>query len=258
MFNPFIFHKRLSNGQVIPQASTLARDYRCPAVPNTPKDTYSGHHTGVKCVTFVGEEAELLASGGADGTIHLWPTNPDRDGGWDWGEGEGIDDGLDSDRSRELAGGRARQRQHHQQRRPCVAASAEDAADDEGVQREATEGQGGSGEGDRDAPMRVGGAREGGGDAGGGDGWGEGGRRTVSPLLSLRCGATCREETRVWDVASNRAGNLLASASGDGAVRIWTLPPSEQLLSSAGGMVHVGENGVLSGGCFCLIFSAPV
>ncbi|CAM9749876.1 unnamed protein product, partial [Ascophyllum nodosum] len=158
----FQIEKGRYHPKVIPQASTLARDYRCPAVPNTPKDTYSGHHTGVKCVTFVGEEAELLASGGADGTIHLWPTNPDRDGGWDWGEGEGIDDGLDSDRSRELAGGRARQRQHHQQRRPCVAASAEDAADDEGVQREATEGQGGSGEGDRDAPMRVGGAREGG------------------------------------------------------------------------------------------------
>ncbi|CAN0071656.1 unnamed protein product, partial [Ectocarpus sp. 6 AP-2014] len=34
---------------------------------------------------------------------------------------------------------------------------------------------------------------------------------------------------------ANRQGSLLASASGDGAVRLWLLPPSDQLLEAEGG-----------------------
>lgn len=64
------------NEQVTPKAATLARDYRCPAVPDSPRDVYLGHSAGVKCVTFVGEEAVLLASGDGDGNVNLWPTNP--------------------------------------------------------------------------------------------------------------------------------------------------------------------------------------
>lgn len=59
-----------------PRASTLARDYRCPAVPDAPRDVYRGHSTGVKCVAFVGEEGALLASGDSSGDVKLWPTNP--------------------------------------------------------------------------------------------------------------------------------------------------------------------------------------
>lgn len=62
--------------KVTPKATTLAQDYRCPAVPDSPRDLYRGHSAGVKCVAFVGEEALLLASGSADGEVSIWPTNP--------------------------------------------------------------------------------------------------------------------------------------------------------------------------------------
>ncbi|CAN0155501.1 unnamed protein product, partial [Ectocarpus fasciculatus] len=38
------------NPKMTPRASTLARDYRCPAVPDSPLDVYrGGHSAGVKC-----------------------------------------------------------------------------------------------------------------------------------------------------------------------------------------------------------------
>lgn len=59
-----------------PKAATLAKDYRCPAVPNSARDVYRGHVAGVKCVAYVGERGFLLASGDGDGEIKIWPTNP--------------------------------------------------------------------------------------------------------------------------------------------------------------------------------------
>lgn len=78
---PHTFASRVE--QVTPKASTLARDYRCPAVPDAVRNVYLGHCTGVKCVTFVGEESFFLASGDGDGDVKLWPTNPSGAGAHD-------------------------------------------------------------------------------------------------------------------------------------------------------------------------------
>lgn len=199
--------------QVTPRAATLAHDYRCPAVPDALRDVYTDRHSaGVKCVAFVGEEAILLASGSRDGDVRLWPTNP----------GAGREDGvIGDDDLDELAGcsdgdpGIAEERRRRQERQ--------------------------GGEEERGGELLVGSdggvdTRSEGGRHGAPASGGEGGRKedceTVAPVLALRAGAAGKDTVRVWDVASNRQGSLLASASGDGALRLWSLPTGDELLSA--------------------------
>lgn len=59
-----------------PRVTTLLSDFECTVVPNTVHATYAGHSADVKCVTFVGEKGQLLASGSSDHSIGLWHTIP--------------------------------------------------------------------------------------------------------------------------------------------------------------------------------------
>lgn len=210
--------------QVTPRASTLARDYRCPAVPDTPRDVYAGHSAGVKCVTFVGEEAVLMASGSGDGEIKLWPTNPPSDG-----------DSSDCDSrcgSEESVGARAEDRRlvdNDNAPQDARNVGSNSSSSRSSIERFETEEGGGDvcrgGGGVADAAGSGGGSR---------NDDSRVGSKAISPVLTLSAVGMGNERARVWDVASNRQGNLLASASGDGAVRLWSLPSSDQLLSSEG------------------------
>ena len=60
--------------RTIPQTNCLLSDFECDVLPNTIHATYKGHQDNVKCVTFVGQLGEVLASGSSDETILLWST----------------------------------------------------------------------------------------------------------------------------------------------------------------------------------------
>jgi WD40 repeat protein len=51
---------------------SLLSDYACYVLPNAHKCTLGGHKGNVKCVEFVGEEGNLIASGASDNTVRLW------------------------------------------------------------------------------------------------------------------------------------------------------------------------------------------
>ncbi|CAN0572892.1 unnamed protein product, partial [Ectocarpus sp. 12 AP-2014] len=167
-----------------------------------------------KCVAFVGEEAALLASGGGDGDISLWPTNPTALRQDDGGGGSGDDSGDDGGGCFGADDGEERQRRRRRRRRRIRERDGEVFATNNGD------------EDCRGCSFVRNGGGSGSSGSGGGDQVG-----SVSPVLTLRAGAAAgKEKVRVWDVAANRQGSLLASASGDGAVRLWSLPPSDQLL----------------------------
>lgn len=57
----------------LPHVNTLLEDFESVVVPNQLITVLRGHRGGnVKCVTFVGEEGDLLASGGGDHNVRLW------------------------------------------------------------------------------------------------------------------------------------------------------------------------------------------
>lgn len=57
---------------------SLLADYACYVLPNSPKTTLGGHKGNVKCVEFVGEEGNLIASGSSDNTVRLWSAEDGR------------------------------------------------------------------------------------------------------------------------------------------------------------------------------------
>eukprot|EP01027_Heterolobosea_sp_BB2_P009061 GEZU01013406.1.p1 GENE.GEZU01013406.1~~GEZU01013406.1.p1 ORF type:complete len:568 (+),score=81.26 GEZU01013406.1:190-1893(+) len=55
-----------------PEIKTLLTDYSCYVVPNALHKTFKGHKENVKCVTFVGDSGNFIASGSSDNTVRLW------------------------------------------------------------------------------------------------------------------------------------------------------------------------------------------
>ena len=61
-----------------PRIGTLLEDYRCFVLPNSVRHTFSGHRSNVKCVAFVGDAGERIATGSSDNTVRLWDTDSGR------------------------------------------------------------------------------------------------------------------------------------------------------------------------------------
>lgn len=55
-----------------PRIGTILEDFECFVVPNKVKNKLVGHKGNVKCVAFVGEEGQVLATGSSDNTGRLW------------------------------------------------------------------------------------------------------------------------------------------------------------------------------------------
>mmetsp|Transcript_6953 Transcript_6953/g.9033 ORF Transcript_6953/g.9033 Transcript_6953/m.9033 type:complete len:1004 (+) Transcript_6953:244-3255(+) len=125
-----------------PAIRTLLEDYKNVKMPNKMYSSYIGHTHNVKCVEFVGDEGNLLASGSSDRTIFLWKT---------------------------LQG----QRDYD---------SEEDGDEDDLVDEMLNQGR----------------------------------FKPVEPE-----GAFLAHNSRIWDLVSNKVGTRLASAAGDGTVRLW-------------------------------------
>lgn len=57
----------------------LASDFECMAPPTATRQILHGHQAGVKCLTFVGEQGTLIASGGSDCSLLVWSTAQEDD-----------------------------------------------------------------------------------------------------------------------------------------------------------------------------------
>jgi len=58
-----------------PNINTLLEEYKCPVLPNAERHILRGHRQNVKCVAFVGTDADIIASGSSDNTVRLWNTD---------------------------------------------------------------------------------------------------------------------------------------------------------------------------------------
>ncbi|KAI0563762.1 Translation initiation factor SUI1 [Gracilaria domingensis] len=58
-----------------PRIGTLLEDYESVVIPNKLQRAFVGHSGNVKCVTFVGEEGDTIASGSSDNTARIWDTS---------------------------------------------------------------------------------------------------------------------------------------------------------------------------------------
>uniref|UniRef100_A0A7S2SNE6 CTLH domain-containing protein n=1 Tax=Rhizochromulina marina TaxID=1034831 RepID=A0A7S2SNE6_9STRA len=120
------------------KVTSLLRDYECSAVPNSVAHVLRGHCTDAKCLAFVGDQGNMLVSGGADGRVLVWDTEL----------GGVVEEG-------------------------CIEQPRE-------------------------------------------------------PLLVAQ-----GHKARVWDVASNARGDLVASVDATGVASLWRLPPLATLLSDS-------------------------
>eukprot|EP00658_Telonema_sp_P-2_P012246 TRINITY_DN14669_c0_g1_i5.p1 TRINITY_DN14669_c0_g1~~TRINITY_DN14669_c0_g1_i5.p1 ORF type:complete len:571 (+),score=161.32 TRINITY_DN14669_c0_g1_i5:109-1713(+) len=59
---------------VTPRVSTLLEDYTTCVLPSTTVHTLTAHKANVKCVTWVGEDGQAVATGSSDCDVRLWET----------------------------------------------------------------------------------------------------------------------------------------------------------------------------------------
>jgi len=58
--------------QATPNVTTLLEDYKSFVLPNQTMHTLVGHQGNVKCVQFMGEEGNYIATGSSDNTVMVW------------------------------------------------------------------------------------------------------------------------------------------------------------------------------------------
>lgn len=177
------------------KVETLLEDYTSTEFPRTLSKTFLGHKSNVKCVTFMGDEGRLLASGSSDRTIMLWavPDDINGDASSDDEDFSDQDEDMgslgDSDKSN-LRGRHSAGRSRH-------------PVDERNVQRRNSK----LGARRKNRQVLAGGGRR------GPDSDTSGSSRPEMVITG--------HTSRVWDLASDRSGRWLCSASGDSTVRLW-------------------------------------
>ena len=65
---------RTGEEEAVPSVATLLDDYAPHKIPNTPKGIFRGHRGNVKCVAYISEYANYMASGSSDNMVRIWNT----------------------------------------------------------------------------------------------------------------------------------------------------------------------------------------
>lgn len=87
----FSRYRDVASSEVPTGVTGLATDFECVAPPTATCDILQGHEAGVKCLSFVGQNASMIASSGSDCRILIWNTNSNEEYGMEKAEQDSME-----------------------------------------------------------------------------------------------------------------------------------------------------------------------